>query len=179
MKHTVILLLAMVFFLCLLLTGCRTPSVVQIWQKDLRDNKWYRGTGVVVAEDKVITPYHVVDGGQTCRIVVSKLPLKYKEFHRQKYIMIDGNTEPFVILTPFNHEYRFAKRKVFPIGTGAPYRVITLRGIFFWNSYSAMSGDSGSAVVNGKGELIGIVYGHKHGHRDRPIFLRVKKDLIE
>jgi len=159
----IILLVISLFF-----SGCNS-GIVKIRHKDLRNDKWYGGTGVVVSDNEVVTAYHVVDGDTKCKIKVSTFPRNIIGFKIQKYMLTDDNIEPIVLLRPFGR-YKFFKKNIFKIGIGAPYKVITLRGTFHWKGYRAVRGDSGSAVVNIKGDLVGVVYGHR---RKEPIFFRV------
>ena len=95
-------------------------------------------------------------------------------FVRHRYMLFANDIEPSVIVVSLK-SHKFFNRDIFKIGNGTAYKVITRRGTFKWIGYKTKPGDSGSAVVNRKGELIGIVYGHRG---DKPIYLRIKKEFI-
>ena len=115
-------------------------------------------TGVVIDSQTVLTVAHVV---QQQKIVLVDVGRYTRRWVPAAVVgMIPGTVEPIVVLQLMGEE-RFNNKRNFKIGTGIkiPRLMVTPRGVFDWNPGTIVPGDSGGAVLNLEGELIGLVTG--------------------
>lgn len=159
----------------LFLLGCVTPTLTAtdfpgLSVKVIQETpKWtYYGVGAPIDSRTIATAAHVVNEGLEAKILGHRIRKIDTIYHRD---MI----EPIVLLR-IQDTFRFGPDEIFKraVGDLKPDRVITLRGIFPWDIYEVVGGDSGSPILNKSGELIGLIYGWQDiggGHR-RPLYLR-------
>lgn len=158
-----------------LLTGCATPnwqphgSVVTIRQPGSI------ASGAVIGENLVVTAAHCVDEDGYIKIRVSKNPLKkYTTFY--KLAEMPNKIENFVCLYGSHH---FNSTSIFKVGCdssdSAPAFVQTRRGLFKIDDFVSQKGDSGSAIIDKHGHLLGVHYGSQtYRNKKIPIFLLFK-----
>ena len=116
---------------------------------DVRRGLTDYATGVVVGFRYVATVEHVVDGRQ--QMTVNGRAAKVHK-------VIQATPENIVIL--YTEEEVFQEQDIFRVTPGAnPYEVLTLRGLQLFSPSQIIDGDSGSALLNRQGELVGLVVG--------------------
>ena len=163
----------LLILLCLFV-GCVSP--VPEWQPhgsvvEIRQPK-SSARGVVIGENLVVTAAHCVDEDGFIKIKVSKNPLtKYTRFYK-----LAEFSNPRESIVCIYGKFKFDKASIFEVGCNFPPAFIqTRRGLFTVDEFISRPGDSGSAVMDKHGHLLGVHYGHRTvaGKRS-PIFLLFK-----
>jgi hypothetical protein len=153
-----------------------SPSVVQIIMYDAAENKLSMGSGFLVAPGLVATCYHVIDGGVSAQVkTVEKVSypvdavVAYDREHDLAILSVKhlkdipaltlGDLslskpgEPVVALgSPLGLE-----GSAVTDGVVSAIRTLPLQGEVVQVSCPISSGNSGGPVVNGKGEVIGVI----------------------
>lgn len=163
------------FILLVLFSGCVMPGQPK-WQPhgsvvEIRQPKSI-ASGVVIGENLVITAAHCVDENGYIKIRVSKNPIiKYTRFY--KLAEFSNPREPIVCVYG---EYKFDETAIFEVGCSFPPAFVqTRRGLFAVDKFISMPGDSGSAVMDKHGHLLGVHYGSRTVEGERqPVFLLFK-----
>jgi len=117
------------------------------------------GSGAIIGGRTVVTVAHVIGKQRIVLIDVGRDVRKWVPAVVMGHI--HAAPENIVILQLMTND-RFLSGESFTIGTGIkiPLMMVTSRGVFPWNPGSVVPGDSGSAVLNLDGELIGLVTGY-------------------
>ena len=151
-KHSAFVL---AFLLLSLTVGCTslkireprsTPNGLVV---DVRRGLTDFSSGVVVGFRYVATVEHAVEGRQ--RMTVNG---RAARVHK----IIQTTPENIVIL--YTEEEVFREQDIFRVVASAdPYETQTLRGSHLFRPSRIIDGDSGSALLNRRGELVGLVVG--------------------
>jgi S1-C subfamily serine protease len=118
------------------------------------------GTGVVIDSRTVLTIAHVVKNQKLVMVDVGRYARKWVP----AIVMgkIHATPEDIVILKiTTNDTFLDVEHFTRGAGIGLPMLMVTTKGVFPWNPGSVVPGDSGGAVLNIDGELIGLVVGYK------------------
>lgn len=118
------------------------------------------GSGVVIDSRTVLTIAHVVKDQKMMMVDVGRAQRKWVP--AIVVGRIHAVPEDIVILKLTGPEY-FLQIDHFKRGPGIPLpmMMVTPKGAFAWNPGAVVPGDSGGAVLNIDGELIGLVVGYK------------------
>lgn len=118
------------------------------------------GCGVVIDKRTVLTVAHMVKAQKMVMVDVGKFERKWVP------AIVIGKIraipEDIAILKIVTEDY-FPDIDHFKLGAGIPLPMlmVTTKGVFAWNPGVVIPGDSGGAVLNIDGELIGLVVGYK------------------
>jgi S1-C subfamily serine protease len=118
------------------------------------------GTCVVIDSQTVLTVAHVVAKQKMVFVDVGRNERRWVP--ARVIGRIDATGEDIIILQIVGDKDGFYNKKNFKMGTGIklPRWLVTPKGVFDWNSGVIVPGDSGGAVLNNDGELIGLVTGY-------------------
>jgi hypothetical protein len=177
MRHLAITtFLLLIFFIAVTsLTSCNLPHGKIVTVRDIKENTVARG--VVVGPKLVLTLRHCIDGvfdggkiyirlGRTliAATVVNEIRGRWDnvvllevdrcfDWYRHDWFIIDHKARPLIVYLRHN-----GKKK--------------------WDSAKAFPGDSGSPVVDSKGRLVGLVYGH-YLHDNTAIMERIPRGILK
>jgi hypothetical protein len=171
------LLLSLLFPLLLSCSAVEAPGsppplkIVRV--NNVADGRHTVGNAAIVGEHLAITAHHVAyESGQSNLFITTKNGKVFVAWHNVAVIEnIHSllNEEPVSILRLDSGGFRSLGS--YHLGLGTPTSVETHRGIFSWESYRSKPGDSGSPILNSKGEVVGLVWGHDGS--GSPIMLRI------
>lgn len=122
------------------------------------------GSGAVISNTIVITVQHVI-GTQTMAMV--DVGRYNHEWVPARVIgKLKATGEDIVVLQLIGN-HTFDNSQQFKIGTGfrLPRWIVTPRGVYDFNPGAVVPGDSGGAILNIHGELIGLVTGYMRADR--------------
>ena len=129
-----------------------------------RDGSWVTGSGAVIGKNRVLTVAHVVAGAESIEVATegSLLTVTAKVVRRQRAFPEDiCELELEVRPGVFGFE-GFSAKETFTASAGEARRVWTQRGLLNLPC-PTVPGDSGSPVLNAKGELVGVLVGRLGG----------------
>jgi V8-like Glu-specific endopeptidase len=131
-------------------------------------------SGVVIGKNLIVTAAHCVNKDGYIKVKVSRNSIiKYTEFYK----LTEINSKPENMICIYG-DYNFRDSAIFEIGFGSsPAFVQTSRGLFEIDEFNPQPGDSGSALIDRRGRLIGLVYGRKTiKGKKAPVFLLFKEE---
>jgi S1-C subfamily serine protease len=117
-------------------------------------------TGVVIDRQTILTVAHVVGKQKMLMVDVGRYERRWVP--ARVVGKIDATGEDIILLQIVGNDDGFYNKHHFKIGTGIqiPRWLVTPKGVFDWNPGIIVPGDSGGAVLNLDGELIGLVTGY-------------------
>lgn len=117
------------------------------------------GSGVVVSNNIVLTVNHVINDQAIALVDIGRFVHNWVPARVIGKLKASG--EDIVVLQLTGNNV-FDNSSHFTIGTGfrLPRYIVTPRGVYDFNPGSIVPGDSGGAILNIHGELIGLVSGY-------------------
>ena len=121
-------------------------------------------TGVVIDRQTILTVAHVVG---TQKLVMVDVGRYERHWLPARVVGKISATGEDIILLQLIGDKQFYNKQNFKMGSGIriPRWLVTPVGVFDWNPGIIVPGDSGGAVLNTDGELIGLVTGYTTAHR--------------
>lgn len=128
------------------------------------------GCGAVISENIVLTVAHVI-GDQ--KIVLVDIGRYSRVWVPARVVGTLGATGEGIKVLQLLGSAKFDNVVNFSVGTGVgiPRWVVTPRGVYDFNPGAVVPGDSGGAILNTDGELIGLVTGYMRENRANVVTL--------
>jgi len=116
------------------------------------------GVGAVIGRKLIITVNHVLKGQ---RIVLINVGIWEKKWVAAKVVgWLNGHPEHIALLQIIG-DHSFPDKRFFKLrGFNLPRYIVTPKGVFDWMPGVISPGDSGSAVIDIDGNLIGLIHGY-------------------
>lgn len=128
------------------------------------------GSGAVISNNIVLTVQHVIGEQTMAMIDIGRYTNKWVPARVVGKLKATGED---VVVLQLIGKHKFDNGQHFRVGTGfrLPRWMVTPRGVYDFNPGVIVPGDSGGAILNIHGELIGLVTGYMHKDRRSVITL--------